>query len=192
MSPLFVLAVSTAFAVHHVSPRHPVCGFKVGAAYLPLAQAENLRDPMMFGGIGSVSHPILTANSATQKYFDQGLALVYGFNFPEAIRSFQHAAELDPSSPMPCWGIALANGRSRNASQVPKTMIRRSNGEPAQTPCERCIAPIPLIRRLGSCSLLALWISARGIYGVPTENRGRTRRKLSPCLRRFCDAGLII
>jgi len=65
--------------------------------------------------MGAMHHRIATANRDAQKFFDQGLALVYAFNFGEAIRSFQRAAELDPDSAMPYWGIALANGPNYNA-----------------------------------------------------------------------------
>ena len=44
---------------------------------------------------------------------DQGIALVYGFNHEEAIRSFQRSAELDPNAAMPYWGIAWAASQSR-------------------------------------------------------------------------------
>jgi tetratricopeptide (TPR) repeat protein len=68
-----------------------------------------------FTGMGAIHHRIATGNADAQKFFDQGLALVYAFNFGEAIRSFQHAAELDPNAAMPYWGIALANGPNYNA-----------------------------------------------------------------------------
>lgn len=69
-------------------------------------------------GMGAIHHPIATANQDVQKFFDQGLAMVYAFNFGEAIHSFQRAAELDPNSAMPYWGIALANGPNYNAWMV--------------------------------------------------------------------------
>jgi len=49
-----------------------------------------------------------------QRFFDQGLILSFGFNREEALRSFRRAAELDPASPMPYWGIALALGLHLN------------------------------------------------------------------------------
>ena len=55
-------------------------------------------------------HPIATHNPEAQKYFDQGLILMYGFNRAESLRSFQEAAELDPRAPMAQWGIAMATG----------------------------------------------------------------------------------
>ncbi|MGH9444059.1 MAG: tetratricopeptide repeat protein [Thermoanaerobaculia bacterium] len=65
-------------------------------------------------GAGECPHPISTSNREAQKYFDQGLCFVYAFNHEDAIRSFERAAELDPRSPMPPWGIALANGPNIN------------------------------------------------------------------------------
>jgi len=64
--------------------------------------------------VGRQHHPIATSNSEAQDYFDQGITLLYGFNHEEAARSFQRAAELDPASPMPLWGIALAVGPNYN------------------------------------------------------------------------------
>jgi len=49
-----------------------------------------------------------------QQFFDQGLILVFGFNREEALRSFRRASELDPASPMPYWGMALAYGLHLN------------------------------------------------------------------------------
>jgi tetratricopeptide (TPR) repeat protein len=64
--------------------------------------------------LGSLHHPIATTSPDAQKFFDQGLTLIYAFNHGEAIRSFRRAAELDPKSPMPYWGIALALGPNYN------------------------------------------------------------------------------
>ena len=55
-----------------------------------------------------------------QKFFDQGLALIFGFNHDEAARLFARAAELDPKSPMPHWGIALALGPNYNLPPMPE------------------------------------------------------------------------
>ena len=54
----------------------------------------------LLAGLGSWRHPIATHNAEAQKYFDQGLALVYGFNRYEALRSFKKGAELDPTAAM--------------------------------------------------------------------------------------------
>jgi tetratricopeptide (TPR) repeat protein len=46
--------------------------------------------------------------------FDQGMAQAFGFNHEAAIRSFEQAAELDPSAAMPHWGRAWALGPNYN------------------------------------------------------------------------------
>jgi tetratricopeptide (TPR) repeat protein len=66
--------------------------------------------------IGRHHHPIQTRSALAQEYFDQGITLIYGFNHEEAARAFAKAAELDPVSPMPLWGIALAVGPNYNSN----------------------------------------------------------------------------
>jgi tetratricopeptide (TPR) repeat protein len=72
----------------------------------------------LMSGMGALHHPIATKNAEAQKFFDQGLTLIYAFNHAEAARSFQRAAELDPREPMPQWGLALALGPNYNAVDV--------------------------------------------------------------------------
>jgi tetratricopeptide (TPR) repeat protein len=64
--------------------------------------------------VGRQHHPIHTKSSEAQEYFDQGMTLIYGFNHEEAARAFEKAGQLDPTSPMPWWGIALAVGPNYN------------------------------------------------------------------------------
>lgn len=84
------------------------------------AAASDARTARLFGDLGNLHHPIQTRSAEAQKYFDQGLTLVYGFNHEEAVLSFQKAAELDPRSPMPLWGIALALGPNINSDVDPE------------------------------------------------------------------------
>lgn len=64
--------------------------------------------------VGRQHHPINTKSKEAQEYFNQGITLIYGFNHEQAALAFQKAAELDPASPMPLWGIALAVGPNYN------------------------------------------------------------------------------
>ena len=75
---------------------------------------------VLMSGLGRLHHPIATKNAEAQRFFDQGFTLVYGFNHDEAVRSFRRAAELDPESPMPHWGIALALGPNINLDVDPE------------------------------------------------------------------------
>src|SRR5687767_5815699 len=73
----------------------------------------------LLGNLGSYHRTIKTANADAQKFFDEGLTLLYGFNHDEAFRSFERAAALDPQSPMPHWGMSLALGTNYNDTALP-------------------------------------------------------------------------
>ncbi len=85
-----------------------LAGFNLFAAKEPL-----------YDGLGSYSRKITTDLAEAQRYFDQGLAFLHGFNHRAAIRAFQQAAELDPECAMAHWGIALACGPHINLTVVP-------------------------------------------------------------------------
>jgi len=76
-------------------------------------------DVPLFPGLGDHGRLVTTDSPAAQRYFDQGLSFLYGFNQDEAIRSFRKAAELDPECAMAWWGIAIANGPHINNPVVP-------------------------------------------------------------------------
>ena len=71
--------------------------------------AEKLPGPL-FDGLGDLHHPVTTESKQAQRYFDQGMRLLFGFNHKEAIRSFRSAAFLDPQCAMAHWGVAYAYG----------------------------------------------------------------------------------
>ena len=72
----------------------------------------------LFDNLGTLHHPVTTASNQAQRYFDQGLRLVYAFNHDEAVRAFEEAVRLDPSAAMAYWGIALALGPHINAAMT--------------------------------------------------------------------------
>ena len=72
-----------------------------------------------FEGLGSYSRKITTDSPRAQRYFNQGLAFLHGFNHGAAIQSFQEAARLDPKCAMAHWAIALACGPHINFIVVP-------------------------------------------------------------------------
>src|SRR5437762_14367847 len=86
------------------------------AGFHALAAKEPLYD-----GLGSYSRKITTESVEAQRYFDQGLAFIHGFNHSAAMRAFQQAAELDPQCAMAHWGIALACGPHINSTVVPRS-----------------------------------------------------------------------
>jgi tetratricopeptide (TPR) repeat protein len=68
----------------------------------------------VFKGLGSHHMAITTKTAATQRFFDQGVNLLFGFNHAEAIRSFREAGRLDPDCAMCWWGMAFALGPNIN------------------------------------------------------------------------------
>ena len=73
----------------------------------------------LLGNLGSYHRVITTSSDEAQKFFDEGLTLLYGFNHEEAFRSFERAAALDAKAPMPHWGMSLALGTNYNDTATP-------------------------------------------------------------------------
>jgi tetratricopeptide (TPR) repeat protein len=97
----------------------------------------------LYDDLGNHHHTI-TASTEGQKYFDQGLRLVYAFNHDEAIASFREGARRDPNCGMCWWGVALALGPNINLPMDPKVVpdawdaIQRAAAlAPKLTPVER-------------------------------------------------------
>ena len=101
LAALVALAASTLAAQHQHHGRAPA-----GPAQL-------------LPGMGNWEHKIDTRSPEAQKFFNQGLALLYGFNRGEARRSFERAAQLDPQAAMPHWGIAASIGPYINMDMEP-------------------------------------------------------------------------
>ena len=78
----------------------------------------------LIAGLDKVGLTVTTSNTKAQKYFNQGLALTYGFNHDGAIRSFRAAQALDPECAMCFWGEAYAHGPNINAPMDPAVNAR--------------------------------------------------------------------
>lgn len=92
-----------------------LCSVEVGSVRAEATLFENL---------GTWHHEVTTTSDLAQKYFDQGLRLVYGFNHEEAMAAFTEASRLDPEAPMPYWGMALSLGPNINAAMDAKSEVR--------------------------------------------------------------------
>src|SRR6185369_17488805 len=69
---------------------------------------------VLYKNLGGYAYRITTTSSDAQRWFDQGLRLVYAFNHAEAQKAFREAARLDPGCAMCYWGIALTEGSNYN------------------------------------------------------------------------------
>jgi tetratricopeptide (TPR) repeat protein len=92
------------------------CALLISTRVTSQPSATARRDSVpLFSNLGTLHHQI-TATPAAQRYFDQGLRLMYAFNHEEAINSFREGLRIDPRCAMCHWGIAIALGPNINAS----------------------------------------------------------------------------
>ena len=87
----------------------------LAAFVVPNAPPPHPDSVPLYSDLGSYHVAISTKVPLAQRYFDQGMRLVYGFNHGEAIRAFNEAARLDPDCAICHWGAALAYGPHVNA-----------------------------------------------------------------------------
>ncbi|MFY9550131.1 MAG: hypothetical protein WAU32_03185 [Thermoanaerobaculia bacterium] len=99
-----VFVVAALCVTHALAGQH---------AEMPGAAAPE-KPATLLSGMGAHTHPIATSSSEAQKFFDQGVVLMFGFNHEEAIHAFERSAGLDPKAAMPHWGKALALGANYN------------------------------------------------------------------------------
>lgn len=74
--------------------------------------------PGRYPGFTGYERTVTTSSAEAQAWFNQGLQLLYGYNHDEAIRSFERAADADPSCAMAWWGSAYARGLHINNPQM--------------------------------------------------------------------------
>ena len=91
----------------------------VAVAIVSTASTVSAAPEPLFDGLGTHTRKITTKSPKAQRYFDQGVAFLHGFNHTAAIRSFQEATRQDPECAMAHWGIALASGPHINYPVVP-------------------------------------------------------------------------
>jgi len=101
---------------------------------------------MLFDDLGAHHRTVTTTRPQAQRYFDQGLRLLYAFNHDEAARSFAKAAAVDPSCAMCFWGIAYALGPNYNVPMLPdrfatawEALGKAKAAAPRTTPVERAL-----------------------------------------------------
>jgi len=102
----------------HIRPRLNV--LTLGTALLIVLACKVTAAPEPFyEGLGSHEMKVTTKSPKAQRYFNQGLAFLHGFNHSAAIRSFRAAIEHDPACAMAHWAIAFASGPHINFPMVP-------------------------------------------------------------------------
>lgn len=79
-------------------------------------------DAPLLKGLGNLHYKVSTRSAKAQQFFDQGLALTYGFNHGEAYRSFRTALKHDSTCAMAHWGIAMVLGPNYNMALNPSSL----------------------------------------------------------------------
>jgi tetratricopeptide (TPR) repeat protein len=86
--------------------------------HLPTTLADWSKGARLYKGLGTYHRPVRTGSPEAQRYFDQGMRFLWGFNHDESTRSFARALELDPSCAMCAWGLALTVGPNYNVPML--------------------------------------------------------------------------
>jgi tetratricopeptide (TPR) repeat protein len=81
----------------------------------------------LYAGFEGYTRKVTTDSAEAQRWFDQGIQLLYGYNHDEAIRSFEKAAEMDPSCAMAWWGSAYARGLHINNPEMGEEQSRQAD-----------------------------------------------------------------
>src|SRR5204863_4160599 len=95
------------------------------SAALPKTVPQWAEGARLFGGLGNFHRKASTRSAEAQAYFDQGMRLLWGFNHPEAARSFANATLLDPQCAICYWGVSLAVGPNYNLLHIsePRALV---------------------------------------------------------------------
>ncbi len=72
----------------------------------------------LLDGLESPSVPMASASKIAQRYFTQGMVLVWGFNPAEAARSFDASIAADPRCALCYWALAWSLGPTINADMA--------------------------------------------------------------------------
>ncbi len=105
------LAASRAAYAADPSAEHP--------AGHSMAGAPGEGQTRLFETFGHWHRAITTKSPDAQRYFDQGLRQLYGFEMQGSERSFRKATELDPSCAACWWGVAMSLGPHINVPALP-------------------------------------------------------------------------
>lgn len=76
----------------------------------PQSTAKSKAKLPFLDGLDAYARKVSTRSELAQRYFNQGLVLLQGFNHFAAAQAFQAAADEDPECAMAYVGLALANG----------------------------------------------------------------------------------
>jgi tetratricopeptide (TPR) repeat protein len=155
------------------------------AAPKPAAPRAPAAPAKLLPGLDKVHRAIRTSAPEAQRWFDQGLALVWGFNHTAAIAAFERATELDPQCAMAWWGLAFAHGPHINNTSMDEEASRRAH-EAAQ----RALALVEDRRRNAAGPVASERVERDLVHALavryawpPPEDRGALDRAFADAMR---------
>ncbi len=107
---------------------------------IPLQSPKSANRVVDIAGIGNYRMAVTTSSPRARHYFEQGIILAWGFNFAEAVRSFQEATRQDKNCAFCYWGLAYALGPSINHDMNPREAaaayqaVQRASSHAANAP----------------------------------------------------------
>jgi len=76
--------------------------------------------PPLLDDLGGYHRAVTTSSPQAQRYFDQGMRLLWAFSLEEAQLSFEAAARLDPACASCFWGVAMSLSPHINVPGMPE------------------------------------------------------------------------
>jgi hypothetical protein len=120
--------------------RHLAAALALFAAAASAAPPPARPDAPLFAGMRPYHPAAGTTSALAQRYFEQGMALAWGFNPAEAARSFAAAAAADAHCAACYWALAWVKGPTINADMDPAAAtevavaLQRAQAEAASAP----------------------------------------------------------
>lgn len=99
-------------------------GLALVTGFAEAAEKPAPRATGLYAGFTGYTRTVTTKSPEAQRWFNQGIQLLYGYNHDEAIRSFEKAAKVDPSCAMAWWGSAYARGLHINNPEMSEEQSR--------------------------------------------------------------------
>ena len=85
-----------------------------------LPPIPNPTPPMILDRLGEYRRDVVTDSEEARRWFNQGMALMLGYNFDGAISSFREATRIDPNFAMAWWCIGYSGGPNQNNPGIDK------------------------------------------------------------------------
>ncbi|MBM3766897.1 MAG: hypothetical protein FJW32_16025 [Acidobacteria bacterium] len=102
--------------------------YKQGHSHVGEGLNEGPRQkPWEFEGAGKASFPISHKHAETQKWFNQGIALLHSFWYYESERAFRWCLKLEPDNAMAWWGLHRAAQGDRSKEFLKEAVKRKAS-----------------------------------------------------------------